>query len=211
MPLLPLVYQEEPPRSLTADLSSLQTTFTNQTSTFLFLGLSKKEVSDAMTKLKDVYENQCARQTFTMEQLEGITDDDMTDLLELVHSKGLHIQKDQTGLTVSGLKDGVNEVMLIINMSQVGSLRQQVRLKEEDDVYTRVAWCILGANGNWERLPKTANHDLENRDIGRGIVDAQSIRWIVDLQKMVAKRQVGARVAQLKRLQNLAGEMKTTL
>ncbi|KAG7241535.1 hypothetical protein INR49_025440 [Caranx melampygus] len=206
MPLLPHVYQEEPPRSLTADISNLQNTFTNQTSTFLFLGLSRQDVSNAKTKLKGVYETQCATQILPKEQLEGLTEDDMTDLTQLVESKGLYIQTDQSSpntLTVSGLKDGVNEVMQIINRSRVGSLMQQVRLKEEDDVYTRVAWCILGPNGNWERLPKTANHNLENRDIGGGIIDAQSIRWIVDLQKMVAKRQRSTQEAQLKRLQNL--------
>lgn len=211
MPLLHHVYQEEPPRSLNADLSILQTTCTNQTSTFLFVGVTKQDVSDAKTKLKGLYENQCATQILTKEQLDGLTEDDKEQLLQLVENKGLHIQTDQSSLNslnVSGLKDGVNEMIRIIDRAQFGILRQQMRLKEEEDFYTRVAWCILGPNGNWERLPKTANRYLENKDLGRGIVDAQSIQWIVDLQKMVATRQGSTQVAQLKRLQNLSGEMK---
>merc|ERR1712035_66220 len=98
-------------------------------------------------------------------------------------------QSRQGGLTVSGLKDGVNQVMQLINACLHGSLRGEVRVREEEDLYTRVAWCILGHNGNWERLPKTANHSLENKDIAGGIVDAQGISWSVDLQRLEATGQ----------------------
>uniref|UniRef100_A0A7N6AX46 Poly [ADP-ribose] polymerase n=1 Tax=Anabas testudineus TaxID=64144 RepID=A0A7N6AX46_ANATE len=86
-----------------------------------------------------------------------------------------------------------------------GSLIRVVRDREEDDLYTRVAWCILGQNGNWERLPKAANYNLENNDVAGGIVDAQGTSWTVDLQRTEAKRQTG-QTANLKRLHNQPGK-----
>ncbi|KAE8279189.1 Poly [ADP-ribose] polymerase 14 [Larimichthys crocea] len=203
---VPQVQQQQQPIS-SVSLGALCTTSINQ-SVFLFLGLSRKDVDDAMTKLKELYQAQCSTQTFKKEELAGLTADDMKDLKQLVKTQGLCMQMDQSGqgsLTVSGLKDGVNQVMQMINASLQGSLRREVRVKEEEDLYTRVAWCILRHNGNWERLPKTANHSLENKDVAAGIEDAQGIKWSVDLQRLEAKTQMRllGHTTNLKRLENL--------
>nr|XP_046236902.1 protein mono-ADP-ribosyltransferase PARP14-like [Scatophagus argus] len=196
--------QQQLPSSLRGDLSILPTT-TSHKSIFLLTGLSKKNVDDAKTKMKSLYEAQCSTHTFEKEELAGLTSGDMEDLMQLVETHGLHMQMDQSGqgsLTVSGLKDGVNKVIQTINASLHGYLRREVRVKEEEDLYNRVSWCILGHNGNWERVPKTANHSLENKDIAGGIEDAQGITWSVDLQTLEATRRVGGQTAKLKRLVN---------
>ncbi|GLD53861.1 poly [ADP-ribose] [Lates japonicus] len=198
--------QQQPPRSLNADLSSLHISSTNQQSIFLFLGICRKDIDDAMAKLKDLYQAQCSSETFSKEQLEGLTQDDIKDLNQLMETEGLYMKRDWAGqgsLMVTGLKDGVNQVMQMINVAVHGSLRREVRAREEEDLYNRVAWCILGPNGNWERLPKTANHNLEKNDIAGGIMDAQGIQWSVDPQRTKAQRQVTGQTAELKRLQNL--------
>lgn len=197
---------QQPPPSMNADLSILRTSSTSQQSIFRFLGLSRKDVDDAMTKLKNLYENQCSTQTFKKAELEVLTQDDMNDLKQLVENLGLYMQVDQGGLTLSGLKDGVSQVMQMINAFQHDSLRREVRFREEDDLYGRVAWCILGHNGNWERLSKIANHNLEMNDIAGGIVDAQGIQWTVDGRRMEASRPLTGHATQLKRLENLPGE-----
>ena len=192
---------------MNADLSVLHTSSISQQSAFLFLGLSRQEVDDAMKKLKDLYQDQCSTQTFKKEELEGLTQDYLRDLEQLVEAEGLYVQKDQSGaLTVSGLKDGVNKVMQKINASVRGNLKREVRVREEEDLYGRVAWCILGQSGNWERLPKTANHKLENKDVPDEMVDAQSIKWFVDLQRMEARRRLTGQTSKLKRLEHLPGE-----
>ncbi|XP_044039273.1 protein mono-ADP-ribosyltransferase PARP14-like [Siniperca chuatsi] len=199
-------YQQQPPSTLSADHSILPTSYTSQQSVFLFLGLSRKDVDDAKTKLKNLYQAQCSTQTFKKEEMACLTQDDVEDLKQLVETEGLYMQKDQSGqgsLTVSGLKDGVNQVRQMINVSLHGSLRREVRVREEEDLYTRVAWCILGPNGNWERLPKTSNHNLENNDIAGGIADALGILWSVDPQRLEATREVTGQTAMLKRLVNL--------
>ncbi|XP_053199088.1 protein mono-ADP-ribosyltransferase PARP14-like [Scomber japonicus] len=195
--------QQQPPPSMNADLSIVCTISTSQQSIFQFLGLSRKEVDDAMIKLKDLYEAQCSTQTLKKAELEGITQDNMNDLTQLVETLGLYMQMNQGDLTVSGLKDGVVQVTQMINAFQHDCLRREVRVREEEDLYGRVAWCILGHNGNWERLPKTANHDLEVNHIAGGIVDAQGIQWTVDRQRMEATRSLSGQAAKLKRLENL--------
>lgn len=210
-PQLPHVHQ--PPSSVSADLSILRTTSTSQQSVFLFLGISRQDIEDAMKKLEDLYQAQCSTYTFKKEELAGFTAADMEDLKQLVETEGLYMQCNQSGqgrLTVRGLKDGVNQVMKMINASLHNSLRREVRVRKEEDLYARVAWCIQGHNGKWERLPKTANHKLENKDIAGGIVDAQGISWIVDLHRLEAKRPDAAQTVKLKRLVNLPGE-KTDL
>ncbi|KAE8279190.1 Poly [ADP-ribose] polymerase 14 [Larimichthys crocea] len=206
VPQLPQVQQQQQPPSSVSS-GTLHTTSTSNQSVFLFLGLSRKDVDDAMTKLKELYQAQCSTQTFKKEELAGLTADDMEDLKQLVKTQGLCMQMDQSGqgsLTVSGLKDGVNQVMQMINVFLQGSLRREVRVRKEEDLYTRVAWCILAHAGNWQRLPKTANHNLENKDVAGGIEDAQGIKWRVDLQKFEATRIMGFVTAKLKRLVNLS-------
>ncbi|XP_068584429.1 protein mono-ADP-ribosyltransferase PARP14-like [Cebidichthys violaceus] len=206
VPQLPRV-QQQPPLSERADPSLLFTSSASQQSVFWFLGLSRKDVEDAMTKLMDLYHAQCSTKTFKKEELAGLTQNNMKDLKQLVDTEGLYMQKNQSGrgtLTVSGLKDGVNMVVQMINASLHGSLRREVRVREEEDLFARVAWCILGHGGNWERLPKTANHNLENNDVAGGIVDAQSVQWSVDLQRMEATRRLPGQTAKLKRLEHLS-------
>lgn len=162
-----------------------------------------------MAKLKDLYQAQCSSETFSKEQLESLTQDDIKDLNQLMETEGLYMKRDwggQGSLMVTGLKDGVNQVIQMINAAVHGNLRREVRIKEEEDLYNRVAWCILGSNGNWERLPKTANHNLEKNDIAGGIMDAQGTKWSVDPQRTKAQRQVTGQTAELKRLQNLPGQ-----
>ncbi|XP_030287686.1 protein mono-ADP-ribosyltransferase PARP14-like [Sparus aurata] len=199
--------QQQPPSlSVSTDLSILHSTSTSQKSVFVFLGLSRQDVDNAMTKLKDTYQAQCSTQTFRKEDLVGLTQDDLEDLRQLVESHGLYIQRDQSGqgsLTVSGLKDGVNQVTKKINDSMQENLRREVRAREEEELFSRVVWCILGNNGNWERLPKTANYKLENNDIAGGVVDAQGTEWSVDAQRSGASRPISGQTTKLKRLGNL--------
>ncbi|XP_073331280.1 protein mono-ADP-ribosyltransferase PARP15 [Pagrus major] len=206
VPQRPHVQQQPPSLSVSTDLSLLHTTSTSQKSVFLFLGLSRQDVDDAMTKLKGLYQAQCSTQTFKKEDLSGLTQDNVEDLKQLLETQGLYIQRDQSGpgsLTVSGLKDGVNQVTQKINASLYGSLRREVRVREEQEIYTLVAWYILAHNGTWERLPKTANYSLENNEITGGIVDAQGVLWSVDVQRLEASRQVSGQTTKLKRLVNL--------
>ncbi|XP_026208326.1 protein mono-ADP-ribosyltransferase PARP14-like [Anabas testudineus] len=173
-----------------------------QRSVFIFVGLVKKNVEDAKTKLKDVYQAQCSTHSFTKEQLTGLTKDDLKGLEKTVEAEGLCMQRDQFGsLTVSGLKHGVNQVKQMVQTT--ATLRREMRAKEEEDLYTCVTWCILGHSGKWERLPKTANYNLEKSDVTGGIVDAQGISWSVDLQRIEAKRHRTGQTAKLKRLENL--------
>ena len=195
--------------SASTDLSILHSTSTSQKSVFLFLGLSRQDVDDAMTMLMGLYQAQCSTHTLKKEELVGLTQDDVEVLKQVVETLGLHIQRDQSGpgsLTVSGLKDGVNQVMQKINASLQVSLRREVRVREEQEFYTLVAWYILAHNGNWERLPKKANYSLENNDIGGGIVDAQGVLWSVDAQRLEASTRVSGQTTKLKRLVNLPGE-----
>ncbi|XP_038587306.1 protein mono-ADP-ribosyltransferase PARP14 isoform X2 [Micropterus salmoides] len=202
VPQFSYVQQQQLPSSMSPDLNIFHTSSRNEQSVFLFLGLSRKDVDDAKTKLKNLYQSQCSTQSFKKEELACLTQEDMEDLKQLVETEGLYMQEDQSGqgsLTVSGLKDGVNKVVHMIN----ASLRREVRVREEEELYTRVAWCILGPNGTWERLPKTANHSLEKNDVAGGIVDAQGIRWSVNAQKLKATSRVTGLNANLKRLVNL--------
>ncbi|XP_038587302.1 protein mono-ADP-ribosyltransferase PARP14-like [Micropterus salmoides] len=206
VPQFSYVQQQQLPSPVSPDLNIFHTSSSNEQSVFLFLGLSRKDVDDAKTKLKNLYQSQCSTQSFKKEELACLTQEDMEDLKQLVETEGLYMQEDQSGqgsLTVSGLKDGVNKVVHMINASVHGSLRREVRVREEEELYTRVAWCILGPNGTWERLPKTANHSLEKNDVAGGIVDAQGIRWSVNAQKSEATSRVSGLKAKLKRLMNL--------
>ncbi|CAI5669256.1 unnamed protein product [Oreochromis niloticus] len=188
--------QQQPPPSVSACLSRLRIRSTSQQSV---LGLSKKHVYCAMEKLK--HQNQTQ---YSKEQLELLSQDDMMELKELVESEGLFMQTDQSGtLTVSGLKDGVTRVMQKMNHFQLMALAREVRVREEEDLYLRVVWCILAHNGNWERLPKTANHQLENNKLTEGITDAQELIWEVNLHMMIATQQLSRQTMKLKRLENL--------
>ncbi|XP_037334946.2 protein mono-ADP-ribosyltransferase PARP15 [Pungitius pungitius] len=192
-----------PPGS--ADLSSLRTSSAGQQSVFLFLGLSRVDVDDATAKLKGLYHAQCSTKTFREEELAGLTQDDVEELNQLVELEGLYVQRDQPGTwAVSGLKDGVHAAVQMINASLQGSLRREVRLREEEDLFNRVAWCIQRHGGNWVRLPKTANHNLENDRVAGGITDAQNTRWSVEPRRTEATDRTTGQTAKLKRLEHLS-------
>ncbi|XP_043953298.1 protein mono-ADP-ribosyltransferase PARP14 [Gambusia affinis] len=194
--------QQPAPLPLIANLSVYDTIPASETSTFLLLGLTRKDVNDAIEKLKNLYKHQCTEHTFPKEQLGSLNADDMSDLEELVRMEGLYMKKDHSGnLIVTGMKDGVNRAIVKFNSDLHGTLTRQVRGREEDDLFVRVMWCILGKNGNWERVPKMANYNLETRDVGRGIVDAYGALWQVDLQNLTAS--AAGHKTNLKRLENL--------
>ncbi|XP_053272435.1 protein mono-ADP-ribosyltransferase PARP14 isoform X2 [Pleuronectes platessa] len=195
--------QQNPQRSVTAKPSIISTSFDTRKSVFLFLGLWCKNVSDAKMKLKQLYEDQCLTHTFKAEEVGSLSEEDIVCLQQLVDKEGLKIQSVQGNITVSGLKDGVKNVMQMIKESQLSNLRRQVIVREEENLLSRVAWCILGSSGNWERLPKTANHRLEHNNLVGGIMDEQRNQWTVDLQRMEATGQVTREIRKIKRLENL--------
>ncbi|KAK5620550.1 hypothetical protein CRENBAI_022279 [Crenichthys baileyi] len=192
------------PRRLYSAVSLLITSTTSQKSTFLFVGLQRKNVDEAITKIRDLYQAHSSTKTFTHHDLADLTQDDRKILMNLVETQGLYVQEDpysQGGLTVSGLKAGVNQVEQMLRT--VTPLRREMRVKEEETLYPNVAWCILGQNGSWERLPKTANYNLEKQNITKGMVDAQGLTWSVNLLQMEAKINLSRQTAKLKRLENL--------
>lgn len=108
------------------DLSSLVRALpaTENTAAFLVIGLRDNEVSDACRELQRAYESQCFTHPFHTEEIERLTQDEMNQLLSKVES--LHLQLEQSssgGWEVKGLKDGVNEVVRLIQ----DALRRQVR------------------------------------------------------------------------------------
>lgn len=199
--------QQDQQLSAAADLSLLSDVPASRQSVFLVLGLCRKNVDDAKAKLTDLYQNQCSTHIFKKEELEGLVQEDIDSLMQLVETHGLHSQHDQSGnLLVGGQKDGVNQVVMVINASLQETLRREVRLKEEEDLYARVVWCIMNHNGRWERLPKAANYNLEKKDVAGGVVDAQGVTWTVDLKTMEATNVTVAEARKIKRLENLPGK-----
>lgn len=193
------------PQSINLNRSIRRTSSTGQHSTFLVLGLHRNHVDDAITKMKNLYQVQCSTKTFTRNDLADLTPADMKDLKKLAETQGLCLQENpngQGGLLVRGLKAGVNQVEQ--RLQTITPLRREMRLKAEEDLYPRVAWCILGHNGSWERLPKTANYKLENGDVTNGIMDALGVTWTVNLQKMEARSLKWT--TKLKKLENLQGK-----
>uniref|UniRef100_A0A096LVD7 Poly [ADP-ribose] polymerase n=2 Tax=Poecilia TaxID=8080 RepID=A0A096LVD7_POEFO len=198
--------QVSAPRQFILSTSSLRhTTTTSQQSSFLFVGLQRKNVDNALTKIKNLYQDHSATKTFTNQDLADLIEEDIKKLMNLVETQGLYVQEDplrQGGLTVSGLKAGVNQVEQMLQT--LIPLRRELRAKEEESLYPRVAWCILGQNGSWERLPKTANYNLEKRNTTKDILDTQGVTWSVNLLKMEARGDLTGQRAKLKRLENLA-------
>ncbi|XP_029943877.1 protein mono-ADP-ribosyltransferase PARP14-like isoform X2 [Salarias fasciatus] len=192
------VQREQPPEFIPGHSSS---SFTGEQCVFLFLGLCRKDVDDAMNKVKDLYQAHCSTKTFPKKDLEYLTEADVTALQELLKTEALHVQEDdQGGLTVSGLKVGVNKVVQMLETTI--PLRREMKLKEEENLYALVTWCILDLYGQWEELPKAARHALERGDVAKGIVDKQGHQWSMDLQRMEATR--NGRTTMLKRLENRA-------
>ncbi|XDV19030.1 hypothetical protein PO909_024606 [Leuciscus waleckii] len=185
------------------DLSSLVRALpvTENTASFLVIGHTDNEVSDACRELQRAYESQCSKHTFHAEEIERLTQDEMNQLLSKVDS--LHLQLEQSssgGWEVKGLKDGVNEVFRLIQ----DALRRQVREKDQASLFTQVTWCILGPRGVWQKVPVEVNYKLERGDVKDGIMDAQGVKWTVDLSKMEATACDSGQVTSLKRLDNLS-------
>ncbi|XP_036002228.1 protein mono-ADP-ribosyltransferase PARP14 [Fundulus heteroclitus] len=194
--------QQQAPLPLSADQRVLNTIPASHQSTFLVLGLTRKDVDDAKEKLKSQYNRQCSSHTFSKQELQSLSEENILELQQLVMTEGLFIEDNPSGnLTVKGMNDEVKKVILKFNSYVHGSLMRTVREKEEDELYSRVMWCILGQNGNWDRLPKTANYNLEKKDVAGGIVDAKGVPWQVDLRTLEVTTQ--GQQTKLKRLENL--------
>lgn len=104
------------------DPSILCTSSTIRQSTFKIIGQCRQNVDDAKTHLTNLYQMQCSTQSFKKEELAGLTQDEVNDLKQLVEVLGVYIEKDQSGQgcwKVSGLKDGVNQVMQMIHKSGI--------------------------------------------------------------------------------------------
>ncbi len=98
---------------------------TESIAAFLVIGHTSNDVSDACRELQRAYEDQCSTQTFSPDEIERLTLDEMNQLRSKVNS--LHLQIEQSSSdrwVVKGLKDGVNEVVRLIQ----DALRRQVRI-----------------------------------------------------------------------------------
>ncbi|XP_029931671.1 protein mono-ADP-ribosyltransferase PARP14-like [Myripristis murdjan] len=177
---------------------------TRQQSAFLILGLCKKDVACAIMELERLYQTQCLKQNFPKKELEDLSQENIDNLTHLIEMLGLCVEENRDTWTVSGLNDEVTQVMQMYHACLHGSLQREMRSREEEEVFGRVAWCILGLRGDWERLPRAAHHDLEKKDVRGGIVDAHGDQWDVNLAKMEAVAVARRQTTQLKRLENLA-------
>uniref|UniRef100_A0A3B1JZK3 Poly [ADP-ribose] polymerase n=1 Tax=Astyanax mexicanus TaxID=7994 RepID=A0A3B1JZK3_ASTMX len=172
------------------------------TAEFLVIGQSAQNVSDACLELKQAYEKECSTQSFTTEELKHLAQDEIDHITNNADSLGVEInQQSPDRLTVRGLNSGVIEFNRLVQ----GALVRQVRGREQDLIFARVNWCILGIWGVWERLPKEANYQLENNNIFGGVLDAQGQKWTVNLKGMEATSvNTPGLVSKLKRLENLS-------
>ncbi|KAL1271944.1 hypothetical protein QQF64_030960 [Cirrhinus molitorella] len=189
------------PSPVAFDFSTLVTSLpdTESKAEFLVIGHTNDDVSDACRELQKAYEDQCSTHTFFPDEIERLTPDEMKQLLSKV--KSLHLQIEQNSCNewvVKGLKNGVNQAVRLIQ----DALRRQVREKDQSLLFTQVTWCILGPQGIWQKLPKDSNFKLEKEDVKDGIVDAQGVKWTVDLKKKEAKACDSRQVTILKRLEN---------
>ncbi|KAA0722939.1 TCDD-inducible poly [ADP-ribose] polymerase [Triplophysa tibetana] len=166
---------------------------------FLVIGHTFDDVSNACTALKWEYENQCSSQSIASEDIKCLSADEINQLNSKVKSLHLHMQETSSGVyEVMGQKDGVNEVAGLIQ----GALRRQLRQLDQENLYGQVTWCILGQRGLWQKLSKDMNYKLEKGDVKDGIMDAQGVKWTVDLKNMVAKASGTRKKTKLKRLEN---------
>ncbi|KAM4537581.1 uncharacterized protein PAE49_021870 [Odontesthes bonariensis] len=115
-----------PPPVTNIDPSILCTTSSTQQSTFTIVGLCRKDVDKAIATLKSLYQAQCTTQSFREGDLAGLTQEDVSSLKQMMNHLGVQVeqveqvQEDRAGRgvwTVRGLKDGVYQVMRMINKS----------------------------------------------------------------------------------------------
>ncbi|XP_052417064.1 protein mono-ADP-ribosyltransferase PARP14-like [Carassius gibelio] len=187
---------------VTSDFSSLMKSLpdTESRAAFLVIGHTNN-VSNACREIQQAYKSQCCTHTIFRDEIRCLTEDEKKQLYSKVSS--LHLQIEQISSdrwVVKGLKDGVNEVVRLIQ----DALRRQVRDKEQSILFSQVTWCILGSRGIWQKVPKDVNYLLEKGDVKDGIVDAQGVKWTVNLGKMEAKACHSGEVTALKRLENLS-------
>ncbi|XP_046896608.1 protein mono-ADP-ribosyltransferase PARP14-like isoform X2 [Hypomesus transpacificus] len=208
----PRSLQPNPPSSTDPDLSSLLPTSSSpdSPSEVLVLGLCDEDVSKAGAEIKRLYQDQCSQHSFTREDLARLTQAELIELSRQVSSLNLTMklqgggqgQSTQGGFTLSGPKDGVNKAVQKVQGYIHSCLRQKMRQKEQEEAYSRVTWCMMGTSGDWERVPKEANLQLEKQEVQGGVVDGLGVNWVVDLRKMEATAQSSGRVTKLKRLEN---------
>ncbi|KAL7875713.1 hypothetical protein AOLI_G00106760 [Acnodon oligacanthus] len=193
------------PPSLAIDLSSLVQALPVQQSSrakFLVIGSSAENVSGACHELRRAYERACSSQSFSADELRYLAPDEFDRISSNVESLGILItQSSPNALEVCGLTNGVTEIARMMQ----GALLRQVTERDQDMLFARCSWCILGSRGDWERLPKKAHHQLENNNFLGGVKDAQGRMWAVNLTRMEATAiAVPWTVAKLKRLENLS-------
>ncbi|XP_023202322.1 uncharacterized protein LOC111611013 isoform X2 [Xiphophorus maculatus] len=164
--------------------------------------------TEHVNKLKELLYDYQANQVSTPEvislQCPELVDcfDKILEIIGMKQTEGVYLKKDHFGnLIVSSMKDGVNRTIVKVNSKLHGTLTREMRGREEDDLFARVMWCILRRNGNWERVPKTANYNLEMRDVAGGIMDAHGVLWQVDLRNLAVIS--AGHKTNLKRLENL--------
>uniref|UniRef100_A0A8C2CVB7 Poly [ADP-ribose] polymerase n=1 Tax=Cyprinus carpio TaxID=7962 RepID=A0A8C2CVB7_CYPCA len=124
----------------------------------------------------------------------------MEQLLSILNSKYLQMEQSSDRWIVKGLKDGVNKLVRLIQ----DALCRQVRDKDQSILFNQVTWCILGSRGIWQKIPIDMNYKLEKKDVEDGIVDAQGVKWTVNLRKMEVIACHSGEVTALKRLENLS-------
>ncbi|XP_050970591.1 protein mono-ADP-ribosyltransferase PARP14 [Labeo rohita] len=189
------------PLPVALDLSSLVTSLpdTESRAEFLVIGHTNNDVSGACRELQKAYEDQCSTHTVFPDEIERLTQFELNQLLSKVNSLHLEIKKSSSdGWVVKGLKDGVNQVVRLIQ----DALRRQVREKDQAFLFSQVTWCILGPRGVWQKVPQDMNYKLEKGEVQDGIVDAQGVQWIVNLRNMEATSRNSRKVTTLKRLEN---------
>ncbi|XP_050969672.1 uncharacterized protein LOC127167588 [Labeo rohita] len=111
------------------NLSALATSLpdTESRAVFLVIGYSDAEVSDACRELKRAYDNQCTTQTFTPDEMNCLTSDEMDQLLFKVDLLHLQVEtKSSEQWVVKGLKDGVNEVLKLTKDAALRQVRKKV-------------------------------------------------------------------------------------
>ncbi|XP_051574797.1 protein mono-ADP-ribosyltransferase PARP15-like isoform X3 [Myxocyprinus asiaticus] len=106
------------------DLSSLVASLpvTQPTAAFLVIGFTYDNVFDACQEIRRAYDNQCSTHSFSSEDIGCLTDDEVDQLRSKLNS--LHLQMRQSNAdswVMTGLKDGVNEVVRLVQ----GALRRQ--------------------------------------------------------------------------------------
>ncbi|XP_073693514.1 protein mono-ADP-ribosyltransferase PARP14-like [Garra rufa] len=185
------------------NLSALATSLPDTESrvVFLVIGHSDADVSDACRQLKRAYDNQCSMLTLSPDEIKYLTSDDMDQFISTVDLLHLQVETNTSEeWVVKGLKDGVNEVA---KLAKDAVLRES-KEKDQDLLFSQVTWCILGQHGVWQKVPKDMNFKLEHKDVKDGYVDAQGVKWTVDLRRMEATSCVSGQVTALKRLVNLS-------